>query len=90
MKIKCDYAFIDVTTGRSKLAKLLQDVPRIGPCPTTLRIPVTLTGYVTHINSADDGVSQEFSVDVEKAVFGLQGSTIEDLDLTKLQSTLAS
>ena len=80
MKIKCEYALIDVTTGRSKLTKLLQDVPPIGPCPTTLRIPVTLTGYVTRIHSNDDGVSREFSVDVERVVFGPQGGNIEDLE----------
>ena len=83
MKIKCEYAFIDVTTGRSKLTKLLRGVPPIGPCPTTLRIPVALTGYVTRIHSNDDGVSREFLVDVENAVFGPQGGNIEDLEIAR-------
>ncbi|HXT81352.1 MAG TPA: hypothetical protein VN702_17435 [Acetobacteraceae bacterium] len=54
MNIKSDFAILDVLTGRGALNKL---IPR-------KRVPVTITGFITHAHGSFDGTSQEFTVDV--------------------------
>ena len=72
MKIKPDeiktsgFALIDVTKGRAKLAKHFEDRPQCGKCPEALRIPIVIHGYISGVNSRDDGTSIEFGVQVEK------------------------
>lgn len=68
--IKSEFAIVDVKKGRRALAKHFIDRPRMGTCPPHLRIPVTITGYIDGIHSRDDGVSQEFSVDVTQISVG--------------------
>jgi len=56
LRIKSDFALLDVTTGRNRLLKLVGD--RRTP------IPVTITGFIIAAWGNDDGTSREFSVDV--------------------------
>jgi len=56
--IKSDFALLDVKLGRRALADEFKKQPR-------LRIPVTITGFITGVSSRDDGESIEFTVDVE-------------------------
>ena len=66
MKVTSDFAILDIKIGRSKLAKHFADRPHFGKCPPTLRVPVTITGFIEGVHGSDDGVSQEFTVDVTK------------------------
>ena len=66
MEINSSFAILDVTKGRKKLSKHFKDRPRLGNCPSDLRIPVTITGYIDGQHSRDDGESIEFSVIVER------------------------
>lgn len=66
MKFTSDFAILDIKTGRAALAHRFVTRPRMGPCPENLRVPVVITGYLDCVHSRDDGVSQEFSVVVEK------------------------
>lgn len=50
-----DFAILDVKRGRTTMRKIVE---------SDQRIPVTITGYVDHTHSRDDGTSQEFSVQV--------------------------
>ncbi len=59
------FAILDVTKGRKKLAKHFAARPPMGECPEALRLPITITGYISGVHGRDDGVSQEFSVVVE-------------------------
>lgn len=65
-KLGSDFAILDVKVGRKALARHFKGAPRCGPCPERLRIPVTITGYIDGVWGGDDGVSQEFTVQVEK------------------------
>lgn len=65
MKIKSDFAVLDVKSGRKTLAKHFAERPRLGPCPTALRIPVIILGYIDGQHSRDDGTSTEFGVRVQ-------------------------
>jgi hypothetical protein len=65
MKIKSDFAILDVKDGRDDLAFHFAPRPRMGPCPESMRIPITIVGYIDGINSKDDGISREFTVVVE-------------------------
>lgn len=56
-----DFAILDVKRGRAAMRALV-DAGR--------RIPVTITGYVDHTHSRDDGTSQEFSVQVTRLDVG--------------------
>ncbi|MEQ8823791.1 MAG: hypothetical protein RIC14_05405 [Filomicrobium sp.] len=64
MKLHSKFAILDVQHGRKALAKRM---PR-GSQHLAMddRIPVTITGFISHRHGADDGVSIEFGVDVEK------------------------
>jgi len=59
-KINSDFAILDVKRGRVELAR------RVNKGET--RIPVTIRGYITDVNSRDDGTSIEFAIDVTEAV----------------------
>jgi hypothetical protein len=63
MKIQSTFCLLDVKRGRKKLAKFFN----FEAAPEGLRIPVTITGYVTGVWGNDDGESQEFTVEVTKA-----------------------
>jgi hypothetical protein len=64
--IKSGHAFIDVTVGRKALEKHFAKRPPLGPCPTEMRIPVVIHGYLDHQSSSDDGESAEFAVTVDR------------------------
>ena len=64
--IKSSYAIVDVTTGAQALEKHFKGRPVSGPCPEEFRIPVTLSGYIQYAHGNHDGISQEFSMIVEK------------------------
>ena len=55
MKIKCEFAVLDVTRGRRALEKRML---------ASERIPVNIRGFISHVHGNDDGVSIEFGVDV--------------------------
>ena len=64
MKIESDFAIIDVKRGRKALSRLMpQGSLSLAECD---RIPVTIHGYIFCQHGADDGVSIEFGVDVER------------------------
>lgn len=65
MDIKSDFAILDVKAGRAALNKHFARRPRLGECPPKMRVPVTITGYIDHVWSGDDGVSREFAVVVQ-------------------------
>ena len=54
--IDCTFAILDVKKWRGALCKRVSIDGE--------RIPVTITGFITGVISQDDGVSQEFQVDV--------------------------
>ncbi len=58
------FALIDIKSGRAALAKLFGPggYPEAGQ---TVRIPVTIQGYITHRHGGDDGISIEYGVEVE-------------------------
>jgi hypothetical protein len=65
MKIKSDFALLNVTVGRKALAKHFSKRPLVGRCPEPLRVPVSITGYIEGVWGHDDGISQEFTVVVK-------------------------
>lgn len=65
MKLTSDFALLSIKDGRDELASHFEQRPVSGPCPEHLRIPVTIVGYIESIWGADDGIDQEFSVQVE-------------------------
>lgn len=63
MKLQSGHAVLDVKRGRVSLLKACEERHKfIGT-----RIPVTITGFVVGEHSAGDGVSTEFTVEVESA-----------------------
>mgnify|MGYP001453105985 CR=1 FL=1 len=64
MKITSTFALLDVTRGRKALNKLMP--PGSQSLPNDKRIPVTIHGFISHRHGSDDGISQEFGVDVTK------------------------
>lgn len=64
VKYKSDFVLLDVKSGRRSLAKMfgLNGYPEV--CGS-VRIPVTIKGYITHRHGGDDGVSIEYGVEVE-------------------------
>ena len=63
LKLKSEFALLDVKQGRTKLAKVVKH-------DSGRRVPVTITGYITGRWGNDDGISIEFEVEVEKVVCG--------------------
>jgi hypothetical protein len=62
MKIRSEFALLDVTYGRKVLDKLMP--PGSRSLPKEERIPVTIEGFISHRWGRDDGTSIEFGVDV--------------------------
>ncbi len=60
LKIKSDFALLDVMTGRARLLKKLGYTGQ----QAGVSIPVTITGYLIGAWGSDDGTSQEFEVKV--------------------------
>lgn len=58
MTINSTFALLDVTKGRAKLAKRIEKGERI---------PVIIRGTITGVWGDDDGISQEFEVEVDSA-----------------------
>jgi hypothetical protein len=74
MKIRSDFALLDVKLGRKQLEKFFMTKrvrmkSVVGDVPEK-KIPVTITGYVTDQWGSDDGVSIEFCVAVTNAILG--------------------
>ena len=65
MKLQVDFALLDVKRGRAGLLKAC------GGPRGRVRIPVTITGFVTGAWGHDDGVSREFEIDVTEATVKL-------------------
>ena len=61
-KITSNFALLDVKVGRKGLADYLS--------PGTMRVPVTLRGFIDYQWSDDDGESIEFAVDVTALTTG--------------------
>lgn len=68
MKLTSSFALLDVTKGRKQLAKMMPPVSQL--LTEDKRIPVTITGFISHQHGWDDGVSIEFGIDVTKVVCG--------------------
>jgi hypothetical protein len=58
--IDSGFAILDVKRGRVELARRVNKGEK--------RIPVTIRGYITDVNSNDDGTSIEFAIEVTGAV----------------------
>lgn len=71
MKLQCTFAVLDVLKGRKQLDKLMP--PGSQSLPRDKRIPVVIHGFISHRHGRDDGISQEFGVDVE-AVYVLEAA----------------
>lgn len=64
MKLKSDFALLDVRHGRRQLDKMITKGGKGHDLPE--RIPVVIHGYITGRWGSDDGTSQEFEVQVTK------------------------
>ena len=60
MKLHSGFAILDVKHGRKALAKKMPTGSN--RLPDKERIPVTITGYISHQHGNDDGISIEFGV----------------------------
>jgi hypothetical protein len=58
MRLSSTYAMLDVKYGRGRLRKALRVSPR--------QVPVVIHGFIDGEFGRDDGVSQEFTVHVNK------------------------
>lgn len=56
--LQSDFAILDVKHGRIGLGKHLD--------ANQGHVPVVITGWITRVRGNDDGVSQEFTVEVDK------------------------
>ena len=63
MKLQSDFALLDVRRGRRQLDKLCD---KAGGNDLPKRIPVVIHGWITHRHGSDDGVSQEYGVEVDR------------------------
>jgi hypothetical protein len=68
MKLQSDFALLDVKRGRRQLDKLVDRNGKTGAEKHDLpeRIPVVIHGWITHRHGRDDGVSQEYGVEVDR------------------------
>lgn len=64
MKLQSDFVLLDVKHGRKQLDKIIEKGGKGHDLPE--RIPVVIHGYITGRSGYDDGVSQEFNVQVTK------------------------
>lgn len=62
-KITSSFAILDVKEGREALAEHLT-------ANGAVRIPVTITGFITETHGDDDGASIEFAVEVSSVNVG--------------------
>lgn len=62
MKLQSEFALLDVMRGRKTLDKLMP--PGSQSLPDSKRIPVVIRGFISHRHGGDDGISQEFGIDV--------------------------
>lgn len=74
MKIKSDFALLDVKHGRRQLekffnAKRVEIEGVLGTVPEK-KIPITIEGFITDQWGGDDGISIEFEIEVTSAVLG--------------------
>lgn len=63
MRLQSDFAVLDVRHGRRQLDKLCD---KVGGHDLPERIPVVIYGWITHRHGRDDGMSQEFGVQVSR------------------------
>jgi hypothetical protein len=63
MKLKSEFAILDVMHGRRQLDKLIDKAGNGHDLPE--RIPVVIHGWITGRWGSDDGISQEFNVKVD-------------------------
>lgn len=68
MKLQSDFAILDVKRGRKALDRMVELNGLTGARRHDLpeRIPVVIHGWITGRHGSDDGVSQEFTVEVTK------------------------
>lgn len=64
MKLQSDFVLLDVKHGRKQLDKIIEKGGKGHDLPE--RIPVVIHGYITGRSGYDDGISQEFTVEVTK------------------------
>jgi len=69
MKLESGFAILDVRRGRRQLERLFAK-GRGGYPANGERVPVTITGYITHQHGRDDGESIEFGIEVTSVVAG--------------------
>lgn len=65
IEVSSHFAALDVKRGRHELAAHFRKTPRGEQTPRRQWVPVTITGWLTGINSDDDGTSREFVVEVK-------------------------
>jgi hypothetical protein len=61
MRLKSDFALLDVTHGRRSLDKLCVNNHDLAE-----KIPVVIHGFITGRHGSCDGISQEFTIQVSK------------------------
>jgi hypothetical protein len=66
VKLQSDFALLDVRRGRRQLDKMIERGGKGHDLPK--RVPVVIRGWITHRHGRDDGVSQEFGIDVAEVV----------------------
>lgn len=64
MKLRSDFALLDVKHGRRQLDKMIDKHGSNHDLADP--IPVVIHGYITGRHGHDDGISQEFTVRVER------------------------
>lgn len=64
MRLKSDFALLDVKHGRRQLDKMIDKVGKGHDLPAP--VPVVIHGFITGRHGQDDGISQEFNVEVSK------------------------
>lgn len=70
MKLKSNFAILDVLTGRQKLLKIVGSRWLASAPITNKKVPVVIHGFVTEAHGDDDGTSREFEVMVNKIEVG--------------------
>lgn len=63
VKYTSDFVLLDIKSGRASLARLF-GCGGYSDNEKSVRIPVTIKGFITHRHGNDDGVSIEYGVEV--------------------------